>query len=94
MYRLLNPLSFVACKMGRLRGGPSRRAYLAHSTRRRLLRAFDALPHAARVKCIRRLCVGWLAVGKRQRVEWVILSIRFLKPRWFNRSALLIYGIP
>jgi hypothetical protein len=24
MYRLLNPLGFVAFKMGRLRGGPSR----------------------------------------------------------------------
>jgi hypothetical protein len=40
VYRLLNPLSFVAFKMGRLRGGRSRAgaegAYLAHSTRRRL----------------------------------------------------------
>jgi general secretion pathway protein K len=43
LYRLLNPLGFFAFKMGRLRGGPSRTgaqgAYLAHSTRCRLLRA-------------------------------------------------------
>jgi hypothetical protein len=46
VYRLLNPLSFVAFKMGHLRGGPSRTgakgAYLARSTRCRLLRAFDS----------------------------------------------------
>src|SRR5580700_1539588 len=75
VYRLLNPLSFVAFKMGRLRGGPSRTgakgAYLAHSTRCRLLRAFDALPHAARVTCVHLICLGWLAMSKRQRVEWI-----------------------
>ena len=56
VYRLLNPLGFVAFKMGRLPAGLAP----THSTRCRLLRAFgpfdalslaqgDALPHAARV---------------------------------------------
>jgi hypothetical protein len=45
---------------------------MARSTRCRLLRAFGALPHAARVTCIRRVeCVGWPAMSKRQRVEWL-----------------------
>jgi hypothetical protein len=36
-----------------------------------LLRAFDALPHAARVTCVHLICLGWLAMSKRQRVEWI-----------------------
>ena len=48
-----------------------KRPYLAHSTRCRLLRAFDAVPHVARVTCIRCICVGWFAMSKRQRVEWI-----------------------
>ena len=46
-------------------------AYLARSTRCRLLRAFDALPHEARVTSILPVRVGRLAMSKRQRVEWI-----------------------
>src|ERR1700722_15730862 len=42
-----------------------------YSARCHLLRAFDALPHEACATCIRRNCVGWPAMSKRQRVEWL-----------------------
>jgi hypothetical protein len=47
-----------------------RRLWGPHSTRYRLLRAFDALPHAARFTCIRPLS-RLFAMSKRQRVEWI-----------------------
>jgi hypothetical protein len=63
VYRLLNPLGFVAFKMGRLPAGLAP----THSTRCRLLRAFgpfDALSLAQGMR-IRRLCVEWPAMSKR-----------------------------
>jgi hypothetical protein len=63
VYRLRNPLGFDAFKMGRLPAGLAP----THSTRCRLLRAydpFDALSLAQGMR-IRRLCVEWPAMSKR-----------------------------
>jgi hypothetical protein len=48
-------------------------AYLTHSTRCRLLRAFDALPHAARVTCIRRPLFFRVARSTRMTQIWALL---------------------
>ena len=52
--------------------------------------AFDALPHAARVMCIRRICAGWLATSKRQRVEWLLRYFRWIRDSIRDRGDVTV----